>query len=434
MDGSEELSPHLPSFLRPFYLALLLISAVLLALIKKGPPRTTPFQSVIHLIIHDTYLTWLFYSSTTTLLMALRYSPYDNISVSLIGPIFLFLSVLVYHKKTDPTRRYLYTLWILAESMCIVDDILVDLPALHYTGKLISDNDHQLFSLHPIQTNSKIQFSNIRSRPSNPFIFAMRLHQWRQQTREFYKTTLVTSVHAIELILKHSERRLLDDGSNDTRRISQKSRFLTSWTRTCQFIPHRRFGALWHRVTNRTCVDRNTTGAWFIGAEVIQSLKHSLAIQYLSCDIFFHDSMQSLWDWAAHLNVSFRKRSQISAVAEEIARENGGHVNNVIRYANILAGVNRHCEFVPIGMERRMGVEANVVAVFGLAVHLNYCKLDVNQLWEQLVVGVFQHDVKWAEHVIVRSVQSWPHRDIAKTIICWISASCDVPFTYCEDM
>lgn len=420
MDGAEELSPQLPPSLRLPHFVLVLSLAVLLAFIKRGQSRANPFQSVVQLIILDTATYLALVLTSVLLLISVLFTPRDTISVSLIAPLLLFLGLLVYANKTNPKRRSLYALWISAESLCSCTDLIVDIPALLHARKVLAENGDK--PKGPLRSLPDLLHIPHEVGANQPILTALRAYHMRSTESSTHTPTTKRPSQILLALLQQSRCVLVTKGCQHEK-YTEPMRVITAWTAPCCVVPHPRFGALWHRVTNRTSIDRGIEGAWFIGAEILQSIKHSLGVEYLS-DRNFYDNVQEMWKWAARHDVWFRKRLQISPIAEQLAREQCGNVNKTIEFANALAGEGRPGVKLVESYEMRLAVEANLVAVLGLTVGKVYGQLKIAALWQEFM-NIFARDIALGKRVIMRSPSEWPQREVARAIITWIGSACN---------
>lgn len=421
MDASHELSPHLPQYLRPFHFALVISIVILLALIKKGPPRTTPFFSLVHLIFLDTFIYLLCILSVILFIISVWHTPSDTVSASVLAPWSLLLAVLVYILETKPGRRRLYALWMAAEAISSVTDLTVDISALFHSQTLFLANPTHS-SFRRISRQRKITYASSAVCLREPFLSALRIFLFHRSASINSAAPLLEPADLLLPAVSHARTQMTTRVSAPT--TSENMRLLSSWTSPLRFVPHPRFGALWHRVTNYSSIDRDPEGAWFIGCEILLSVKRSFGLDYISAD-HFYDDVCIMWQWPERQSLSFRKRFQIAPVAEQIARENIVDVDLVTNLAYALAGGG----VVQHGRERQMAVEANLVAVLGMVISTVYPRLQVDDLWQQLVL-VFQGNniTAFEERAVVTAIKSWPRQEIRQLIMDWINDACDEPF------
>ena len=99
-------------------------------------------------------------------------------------------------------------------------------------------------------------------------------------------------------------------------------------------------------------------------------------------------------------------------------------MKNAVLYANALAGEGKPGVVVPTGLDKRIAVEANVVAVLGMIVQKVHRTLDVTRLWQR-VMTLFASDT-WLNHrLVMRPLDSWPRRELAEIIVSWIMEASD---------
>lgn len=181
--------------------------------------------------------------------------------------------------------------------------------------------------------------------------------------------------------------------------------------------PCKTFGKMWLRVARQPGLDKNSEGWWFIGADIVQSLKCCIGVEQLSRNGRFDDA-KCLWDWVDKLGYGWRKEFQLKEVAGELAHAGREDEEVVIDKALFLAGDG--CDIAATNVQMQLAVEANAVACLGLAIRVTVEELQ--KRLDCLCIGVEDILKGVGENMsgIWMIREDWPEDAMARLLFRWV--------------
>lgn len=452
LDGVDELSSNIPSWFHPAYFTLIFFIALLATIVKAGPVYRTAQNSAVSLVLIDSFTIAIVALTATLLFLAIVFGhPWREISYTSIAPLAMFLLALVFASVSNVRRRGFLNLWSRLACVACVTDVWLDESVFIRLTKLFLQectDEHELdvFDLLRADTLGGISAAPYTKGSSWPFWSAFKMW-WRQGTPERIPHILVLRqkngiprpvrirrhLHhsaALQALMCVAEKRL----EQEDYRVPVtfvNLRVVTSFDRSVRTVMHERFGFIWHRVAESSCISRDEEAWWFVGAEVVQTLKAICGVKFISGKNYCND-VTAAWEWAATF-YDWRKPFQVGPVAFELARSHMEDPNMVVDYGLGLAGEGKNYN-VPTEAELYLAIEANVVACLGLAVSAHYANMEkrvptfVNsyvEILERQEDAIIGPDCSGSSAIIAIPSDLWPERELATMIVEWILAACD---------
>lgn len=458
LDAADEISVQVPSWLTPLYWWIIVIMCLLAAIMVAGQGYVASLgstaKSTIALIMVDTLAYFTLAFSLLLLAIATVVSkPWEAISPTFLGPLSAFLASCVFAQNMRLYERGILNLWLRVSSMTIVNEMSIDLNALHAGARAAAlppeDGDHDteddIIALVRADRAGGIASAASNKGYSRPFMNIVYMW-WRQGSAQNLPLTLVrrrvngsTILCRTPRAVTHSSaigqlvaagRRIMDrDESGETTPVvMNRVNVITAFSCASRYVVHAQYGNIWMRIAKQPGLDKSSEAWWFLGTEIVQSLKAACGVKYISGPGRYN-SVESLWHWVDELGYGWRKEYQIIPVAEELAKDSMQDGHAVAEYAMKLAGL-RSTSPAPSEEVSKIATEANCVAALGLAVKVNVRQLQASL--EDFCSGVtelllncedvfVERDSSGAAAIIATKPEVWPEHELAIFIVKWIS-------------
>lgn len=449
----EDLSLLIPEWLNPLYWLLIILLALLAAIITEGHGYVTSIgstaKSTLSLIALDsiTYFT-LFLSFLFLIVATLVTKPWHAISPAFLAPLSAFIASCIYAYSVKLYESRILTLWIRLSSMTVVNNIRVHpdalFTALHrsaHAPQPADQDEHEIIAL--VRSDSLGGLARASANKGSRYPFLQVLKMWWQQgtvqktpsiriRRRFrngqrsVRTSRVVS-HAVTL-------QRLDQAGCDLLQVSareegQRMKVMTAFNHSSRHVVHARYGNVWMRASGQPGLDKGFEAWWFIGSEIVQSLKASVGVDYISA-LGRYENVGAFWDWVDDLGFEFRRHMQTKPIAEEIGKLSKQDPQLCVQVAaNMAVGADLGDASEEV---IRVAREANVVACVGLAVKAAVICLeaDVEAFNRAAVEKLEQAGARVARDsggnvcVAATDVNSWPEHELAIMIVEWVSDGC----------
>eukprot|EP00177_Eucheuma_denticulatum_P003145 GFKZ01005670.1.p1 GENE.GFKZ01005670.1~~GFKZ01005670.1.p1 ORF type:complete len:476 (-),score=50.68 GFKZ01005670.1:852-2279(-) len=449
----EELSELIPAWLNPLYWLLIILLALLAAVINAGQGYVASVgstaKSTLSLIALDsiTYFT-LVLSLLFLIVAAIVTKPWHAISPAFLAPLSAFVASCIYAHSVKLYESQILTLWLRASSMTIVNNIHVHpdalFTALQRTAQApqpAAQHEHEIIALVRADSPGGLARASANKGSPRPFLQVLKMW-WQQGTAQKVPSIRIrrrfldgertvrasrTVTHAVTLLrLDQAGCDLLQLNPDEGKR---RMKVMTAFNHASRHVVHARYGNVWMRASGQPGLDKAFDAWWFIGSEIVQSLKASVGVDYLSA-IGRYENVEAMWDWVDDLGFEFRRHMQTKPIAEEIGKQRGQDPKLCVEVAaNMALGADLGDVSEDVV---RVAREANVVACVGLAIKaaVTWLQGDVDSFNRAAVETLEQAGARVARdndgNVCVAATEeySWPEHELAIMIVNWVSDGC----------
>eukprot|EP00177_Eucheuma_denticulatum_P000195 GFKZ01000344.1.p1 GENE.GFKZ01000344.1~~GFKZ01000344.1.p1 ORF type:complete len:482 (+),score=55.77 GFKZ01000344.1:151-1596(+) len=434
--------PEPPTWFFRIYWVLIVVILILGTITQTGQfhasSQTSTFLSVITLIVIDSvaYVT-IALSASLLIFAAIISKPWNEITATFVAPLAALITSVIFGLSMQVDERRILTLWLRCATLLSVDTMDIDVQSLsaalqNYRAvntSILTEPD--VFALMRTNRPGGVAAAARNKGSARPFLTAFSV--WRRsgnppaESRVFVIKRVRGSNRPALLTRQISSYRVLKalEASGRTHRrhsdaVSASPETVTivsAFDGCVRWMPCKSFGRMWLRASKQPRLDKKSEGWWFIGADIVDSLKSCFGLSFLTEDGRF-DDIKELWGWVEDLGYGWRKEFQLRLVAEEIARVAWDDELIVTNKALFLAGEGSDVQTTD--KQRRLAVEANAVSCLGLAVRV--AVLELQYRLDELCKGFVsilrdageEHEGLW----IMRG--PWPEAQISQLLFEWV--------------
>lgn len=431
-----------PTWFLRIYWTLIIVILVLGTVTQTGQfhasSQTSTFLSVITLIVIDSiaYLT-IALSASLLIFAAIISKPWNAITATFVAPLAALITSVIFGLSMQVDERRILTLWLRCATLLSVDTLHIDVQSLstalqnHRAVNPSLPTDPDVFAL--MRTNRPGGVAAAARNKGSPRPFVTAFFVWtrsgnppalpsvlvikrvRGSKRPALLTRHISSHRALKALEASGKAHRQQTGEVSAN--PEPVTIVSSFDGCVRCMPCKSFGRMWLRASKQPGLEKKSEGWWFIGADIVDSLKGCFGISFLTDDGRF-DDVKELWAWVEDLGYGWRKEFQLRLVAEEIARVAWDDELIVTNKALFLAGEGNDVESTD--KQRRLAVEANAISCLGLAVRA--AVLELQYRLDELCKGFVsilrgageEHDGVW----IVRG--PWPEAQISQLLFEWV--------------
>lgn len=434
--------PEPPLWFLRIYWTLTILILVLGTVTQAGQfhasSQTSTFLSVITLIVIDSlaYVT-IALSASLLVLATIISKPWNEITATFVAPLAALITSVVFGLSMQVDERRILTLWLRCATLLSVDTLDIDMESLstalqiHRALRPDLPTEPEVFAL--MRTNRPGGIASAARNKGSPRPFFTAFFVWRRtgippglpcvlvykRVRGSNRPALVTRQVSSYRVLKALEAsgRAHRQRGGEVSTSPEQATIVSSLDGCVRCMPCKSFGRMWLRASKQPGLEKKSEGWWFIGADIVDSLKSCFGLSFLTDDGRF-DDIREMWDWVDSLGYGWRKEFQLRLVAEEIARAASDNDLIVTNKALFLADEGNDVETTD--KQRRLAVEANAVSCLGLAIRatvfeLQYRLDELCEGFESILRDVGEeHEGLW----IVRG--AWPEAQISQLLFEWV--------------
>lgn len=402
VNGAEDLSQLLPTWLTPLYWFLIVLLSLLAAVINAGQDYVASLgstaKSTVSLIALDSIMYFTLSLSALLLCLAATISkPWQSISPAFIAPMSAFIAACLYAHSVKIYESRILSLWLRISSMTVVNTMKLDPDALFTAlqrATALPENpdanyeEEEILALVRADSHGGLAAAARNKGSVWPFLQVLKMW-WQQGTAQSVPVIWIRRhvngalrrcraprnvTHSTTVLrLQQCGLRLLQEQSQHTeQKVSMK--VMTAFNHASRHVVHAKYGNIWMRASGQPGLEKSSDAWWFIGAEIVQSLKAAVGVEFLSGPGRYEtvQDVKAMWEWVEELGFGFRQDLQTKPIAEELAKKSAQDMQICVdAAANMALGgpVQEGIEESVILVAR----EANIVACVGLAVKLLSC-------------------------------------------------------------
>lgn len=442
-EGSADEEIIFPKWFLPFFWTFLAVISVLGVLTQVGQAEAasqkSTYRSILTLIFIDT-LSYVNIALSAILVSVVTYysKPWQSITVIFAAPLAALIASIIFGFSTQSNERILLTLWLRSATLTSFDRVHIDTNCLeaalqlyqHLDDTIITEDN--IFALMRTNRPGGIPAAAKNKGSSKPFVNFV--HTWlrsgdplnvpkalvRLRIRGYKKPRFLSR----QISAKQALKQLETSGCKYLRQYGthvfhKEHVLIASAMDGCVMnTPCKAFGKIWLRAARHPGIPRRSEGWWYVGGDIIQSLKCCLGIEFLSAQGRF-DNANEHWTWIEKLGFGWRKEHQLTQVAGELGHAARQDENRVIAKALSLASSGT--DIVASDIEYRLAVEANAVSALGLAVNFL-----INQLHDRLdeickgVVDILRTAGAKEVNDVWMLREPWPEEAVAHLLFEWV--------------